>query len=280
VPAPLKLSSPATGEFWEIPVLFEDEHLLALDKPVSLATSPDAQNPERPCLMRLLHDAITARRPWTVARGLGYLMNPHRLDAETTGVLLLAKTRPVLVQLANDFSSGKVTFSSLALVRGVPPEDTLEIHAHLAPDARRPGLMRVLPEGMKAHTHIKVAERFAGVSLLRCQSATARTHQVRVHLRYLRLPVFGDRLYACHSLLLSNLKPGYRLRHGHNEKPLFVRAAVHAETLELPHPVTGAPLSLRAPWPNDLTVAVKYLRRFAPLGGRPVEIAPPEPTEA
>jgi RluA family pseudouridine synthase len=267
VPDPLKLSAPATGGFWEIPVLFEDEHLLALDKPASLASTPDRENPDRPCLMRLLHDAIAARKPWAASRGLSYLMHAQRLDAETTGVLLLAKSRPVLIQLANQFSTSKPLQSWLALVRGTPPQERLEINARLAPDGRRPGLMRTAPEGMEARTLVELAEAFAGVSLLRCQLITARTHQLRVHLRHVRLPVFGDRLYACHSLLLSNLKPGYRLKHGHTEKPLLGRAAVHAERLELAHPVTGTPLSISAPWPRDLQVALKYLRRFAPVGG-------------
>lgn len=278
-PAPIKLSAPEKGGFWELPVLFEDDHLLALDKPSGLATSPEGADPERPCVMRMLHDAIAAQRPWVVTRGFSYLMNAHRLDTEASGVLLLAKTHTALVQLANDFGADKVTFSQLAVVRGGPPEEAFEINARIAPDTRRPGLMRVSPDGVPALTRVTVAERFAGVSLLRCESATARPHQTRVHLRYVRLPVFGDRLYACHTLLLSNLKPDYQLRRGRAEKPLLVRAAVHAESLTLTHPVTGAPLRIEAPWPNDLAVAVKYLRRYAPVGGRPVRLDEPELAE-
>src|SRR3954463_2388619 len=86
----IKLSSPGTHEFWEIPVVFEDEHLLAINKPASLLTSPDRYDPNRPNLMRLLHDGLAERKPWAKARGLTYLANAHRLDFETTGVLLLA----------------------------------------------------------------------------------------------------------------------------------------------------------------------------------------------
>src|ERR1041384_377942 len=81
----IKLSSPATREFWEIPVLFEDAHLLALDKPAGLLTSPDRYDPERPNLMGLLHAGIAAGKPWAVERGLNYLSNAHRLDFETSG---------------------------------------------------------------------------------------------------------------------------------------------------------------------------------------------------
>ena len=97
----LKLSSPATREFWEIAVLFEDEHLLALDKPAGLLTSPDRDDPARPNLMTLLHAGIAEVKPWARARGLTYLANAHRLDFETSGVILLARNKPALVALAN-----------------------------------------------------------------------------------------------------------------------------------------------------------------------------------
>ena len=83
----IKLSSPATREFWEIPVLFEDEHLLALDKPAGLLTSPDRYDPQRPNLMKLLHAGIAAGKPWARERNLEYLSNAHRPDFETSGVI-------------------------------------------------------------------------------------------------------------------------------------------------------------------------------------------------
>src|SRR5438067_2546097 len=84
----IKLSSPGTQEFLELPVLFEDEHLLALDKPADLLTSSDAEHPDQPNLTQLLHDGIEAGKGWATRRGLSFLMNAHRLDIDTTGVLL------------------------------------------------------------------------------------------------------------------------------------------------------------------------------------------------
>ena len=97
----IRLSSPATPEFWESQILFEDAHLLALNKPPNLLISPDRHDPKQPSLMALLHTAIAQGNPWAKARGLTYLMNAHRLDLETSGVILLAKSKPVLVALAN-----------------------------------------------------------------------------------------------------------------------------------------------------------------------------------
>lgn len=260
----IKLSSPATREFWEIPVLFEDEHLLALDKPAGLLTSPDRYDPERPNLMKLLHAAIAAGKPWARERGLSYLSNAHRLDFETSGVLLLAKSKPVLVRLADLFGTTKVVKEYLALVHGAPQQDRFEIEAPLAPHPARPGVMRVDPkQGKKSATVCEVLERFRGYALLRCRLLTGRTHQARVHLSHAGLPLVGDTLYGGQPLLLSQLKAEYRLKPGRTERPLVSRPALHAARLCLPHPVTGTMVDITSPWPKDLTVAVKYLRRFA-----------------
>ncbi len=189
VPDAIKLSSPDTREFWEIPVLFEDEYLLALDKPAGLLTSPDRYDPERPSLMKLLHAAIAAGKPWARTRGLRYLANAHRLELGTSGVILLAKTKTVLIALANLFGAEKPQKTYVALIQGAPAEERFEVDAPLAPFPGRPGVMRV--------------------------------------------------------------------------GPLIAGIALHAEQLALAHPVTSEPLSITAPWPKDLTVAVKYLRRYA-----------------
>src|SRR5260221_12053664 len=116
--APIKLSSPATREFWEIPVLYEDEHLLALNKPNGLLVSPAREEPEQPNLMNLLHGGIAAAKPWARERALTYLMNAHRLDADTSGVLLLAQSKPGLVSLANLFGAEKITSKYTTLAQG------------------------------------------------------------------------------------------------------------------------------------------------------------------
>ena len=260
----IKLSSPATREFWEIPVLFEDEQLLAMDKPAGLLTSPDRYDPARPNLMKLLHAGIERAAPWAKTRGLNYLMNAHRLDFETSGVLLLAKTKPVLIALANLFGTEKPLKTYAALIHGVPPEVAFEVNARLAPHPVKTGLMRVDPKnGKRCQTQFEVLEKFSGFSLLKCRPLTGRTHQIRAHLRHFGFPIVGDALYGGSPLLLSRLKPEYHLKRNEVERPLIGRVALHAEGLELPHPVTGARIIINAPWPKDLVVAIKYLRRYA-----------------
>ena len=263
--AAIKLSSPATREFWEIPVLFEDENLLALDKPARLLTSPDRYDPNRPNLMKLLHTGIADGKPWARERGLNYLSNAHRLDFETSGIILLAKNKNVLVALADLFGTEKPLKKYVALVRGEPPAEQFEVDAKLAPHPVKIGLMRVDPKnGKKSKTKFEVLENFSrfGYVLLRCEPLTGRTHQIRIHAAHVGLKIAGDELYGGKFLWLSRLKPDYRLKPGREERPLISRVALHAEELQLPHPVTKETLTITAPWPKDLTVAVKYLRRY------------------
>jgi RluA family pseudouridine synthase len=266
VSAVIKLSSPTTREFWEIPVLFEDDSLLALDKPAGLLTSPDRYDAFRPNLMKLLHAAIAQQKPWVKERNLTYLSNAHRLDFETSGLILLAKSKPVLVALADLFGSEKPVKYYTALAAGEPPGDTFEVDAPLAPHPVRPEIMRVdAKNGKRSHTKFEVLENFPhfGYVLLKCELLTGRTHQIRVHAAQVGLKIVGDALYGGKALWLSRLKKDFYLKPGREERPLISRVALHAERLQLAHPVTGENLNIYAPWPKDLTVGVKYLRKFA-----------------
>jgi 23S rRNA pseudouridine955/2504/2580 synthase len=260
----IKLSSPATHEFWEIPVLFEDQHLLALHKPTHLLTSPDRIDAQRPSLMKLLHAGIQRGALWSKARGPSYLMHAHRLDFETSGVLLLAKSKSTLIALAKLFGSEKTVKYFVALVQGAPPQDSFAVEAKLAPHPVNIGLMRVDEKsGKRSRTQFEVLEKFSGCTLMKCQPLTDRSHQIRVHLRHVGLPIVGDAVYGGSPLLLSRLKSEYRLKPKQTERPLISRVALHAVELTLPHPITGTTITITAPWPKDLTVAVKYLRRYA-----------------
>lgn len=260
----IKLSSPATREYWEIAVLFEDDHLLAVDKPSGLLTSPDRYDRDRPNLMKLLHAGIADGKPWAQQSNRGYLANAHRLDFETSGIILLAKNKPALVALADQFGSNKPLKRYVALINGAPPEDSFEVDVKISPHPARPGMMRVDRRcGKKSQTRFFVLEKYRNHTLLRCEPITGRTHQIRVHLRFARLPIVGDDLYHGAPLKLSRLKRRFVLKEGEVEKPLMARVALHAEELNLPHPVTGEMITIKSPWPKDFAVAVKYLRRYA-----------------
>jgi RluA family pseudouridine synthase len=267
----IKLSSRPTKEFWEIPVLFEDDQLLALDKPSRLLTSPDRYDPSRPNLMRLLHRDIARGAPWARERSLTYLANAHRLDFETSGILLMAKTKPALVSLANQFGSEKTRKTYLALAWGSPAEDSFTVDAPLAPHPYQTALVRVdIKSGKRALTRFDVLERFSKWTLLTCAPATGRTHQIRVHLQSRKHPLVADSSYGGNPLWLSRIKMNYRLKDGTEERPLLGRVALHAWKLEVAHPTDGRPVEITSPWPREFNVALKYLRKFAlPVTGAP-----------
>ncbi len=266
-PSPIKLSSPATREFWELPVLFEDEYLLAIEKPARMLTSPDRYDPERPNLMKLLHTGVSEGKPWAKSRGLTYLANAHRLDFETSGVLLLAKDKDALTKVASHFGTERAIKHYVALVQGNPPEKLFEVDAPIGPHPHHVGRMHVdHSSGKKSRTQFEVLESFLGFTLLRCRPLTGRTHQIRIHLRHVRLPIVADVLYLGKPLMLSTVKRGYRLKPGRTERPLIDTVALHAERLEIPHPITGQPVVIESPWSKDIRVALKFLRKCATSG--------------
>jgi len=222
--------------------------------------------------MKLLHGGIVDAKPWAKERGLSYLMNAHRLEFETSGIILLAKSKPVLVELANLFGSEKPIKSYAALSQGRPTTDPFQIDAKLAPHPAKVGLMRVDPRrGKRATTTFKVQERFDGWTLLACQALTGRTHQIRVHFESRgiadcrRHAIWGETALA------------FTPQKGLSFETAQGRASAHRpgrsarEKLTLAHPVTGELLTIEAPWPKDLTVGLKYLRRFASVGAERAE---------
>jgi RluA family pseudouridine synthase len=259
----VKLSSPATGEFWEIPILHEDEQLLALDKPAGVLSSPDRLAAERPSLAMLLQSGLAAGKPWATERRLTYLAPAHRLDFDITGVWLLAKTKPALISLADQFNSGQPARQYAALVQGVPEADAFTAAEKLAPHPAMAGHMRVDSRtGKKSKTEFTVQERFSRWSHLHCLVGMERHQQILLHLSHVRFPVVGDETHGGKKLWLSRLKQDFRLKPGREERPLVGRIALHLQRVTVKHPVTGEPLVIQSELPKDMRVALKYLRQY------------------
>jgi len=244
-------------------VIYEDEALLAFDKPSGLLVVPDRLDKTRDNLMALVY-----------ARFGPGVANVHRLDADTSGVLLCAKTKAALDSVSGQFQAKTAARTYLALVAGAPAEDSFVVELALQEDEQRPGRMCPARKGGKPSiTHFEVLERFRGFARLSCRPLTGRPHQIRVHLAALGLPILNDSFYGNEArLLLSQLKRGYKGLAV--EKPLIGRLALHASELTVRHPTTGAPVTLCAPEPKEFMVALKYLRRFA-TGATPAGRAHP-----
>lgn len=234
-------------------ILFEDNRIVAFDKPSGLLVAPDRWDKERPNLISMVH-----------ARYSNECFNAHRLDAATSGVFLCAKDRPALKELARQFEKHEVRKRYIALVLGTTSRDESVIEAPIAEDPNRPGAMLVAETGKAAVTRIVVMERFRGWTLIEAWPKTGRTHQVRVHMAYFGCPIVCDPLYGNSGpLFLSRIKPGYR-QTKRVEPPLMGRLALHAERLEFINPTNGIERAICSPLPGDFEIALKYLRKFAP----------------
>lgn len=237
---PLARAVQAEPEAIALDVLHEDAALLAINKPPGLVVHPAPGHWQGTLVSALLH-----RWP-ELPPGLdpGRLGIVHRLDKDTSGVLLIARTAAALAELGRQFRTRAVEKRYLALVWGVPRRAAGLIEAPIGRHPVQRKKMAVVPRGRPARTRYEVLERFAGVALVAAYPETGRTHQIRVHLAQLGHPVVGDRLYG-------------RPRSG---APPIGRQALHAQAIAIRHPATGEPLRIVAPLPADFAAALSRLR--------------------
>jgi RluA family pseudouridine synthase len=278
-----------------IPVLYEDEHVLAIDKPSALAVEPERWARGNASVAGALLELALARSgvdPEAAATpsepGSALEFRPrivHRLDKDTSGVLLVAKTVEAERSLRAAFDAGEVEKDYLALVEGEHPladGESEEIDLPIGPDERKSGRMRVdRLEGKPSRTRVSVERRFRGYTLLLCRPLTGRTHQIRVHLMEAGFPLAVDPMYGRrNALYLSEIKRGYRKKPGHVETPLVDRLTLHARSIEFPSPgesCTDAPagsdasaggsrrrIRVESPVPRDLERLLKQLGKVRP----------------
>jgi RluA family pseudouridine synthase len=257
----------------DLVILYEDDALLVIDKPAGLLALPDRWNPAKLTMVKLANTYLQAQhaatgsprseptRVWVV----------HRLDRDTSGVLVLAKSATAHAALSQQFEHGEVQKAYLALVTGQVTRAEGVIRLPVGPHPQKPGLMIIQRRhGKAALTRYVIAERFRGFTLLEVRPTTGRTHQIRVHLQAIGHAIAADPLYGTgEPLRLSTLKPAYRPKIGQEEHPLLARPALHAQALQLIHPVHGGTVKWVAPLPKDFTAALRNLRRYRSLPGEP-----------
>ncbi len=240
-------STPPLDDF-RASILYEDEYLMAADKPAGLAVHPGS-GIEGATLVDLARAYLGPTPEGEFAPSPG-----HRLDRDTSGVVLVAKTRRCMVRLAEMFEAGDVRKSYLALVKGrfSPPNGTLDLPLAEHQQTRNSREARGV-NMQEAITHYRTLATGDEVSLLECRIETGRTHQIRRHLESSGHPIAGDRRYG-------DFPFNRRLKAQAGLKRMFL----HARTLELSHPLTGTPLQLEAPLPPELTAALQRLGLAAP----------------
>ena len=234
-------------------VLWVDDSLLVVNKPAGLPSLPDGYQAEAPHLRSVFEPLFG--RLWIV----------HRLDRETSGVVVLARSAQVHRALNTQFQEHQTTKVYHALVSGSPDWAEQWIDALLLPDGDRRHRSIVSGQGKPAVTLFQVLERFAGYTLVEAQPKTGRTHQIRLHLAHLGHPIVADGLYGDgEGLYLSALKPGYQVGKT-EETALLGRLGLHAWSLGFAHPLSGEQVSFVAPYPKDFQVALGQLKKYRPL---------------
>lgn len=242
-----------------LPVIFEDDSLIVVDKPAGLPVVPERGADGWDFMARLLYHARDCRR--CGAANVRFRI-VHRLDRDTSGAVVVAKTIEAARALGAAFAAGGVEKRYLALVRGTPQDGEGRMDAPLGPGRGR-RVMAAAPDGKPSITEWRLAERFRGFALLEVRPLTGRTHQIRVHLAWAGLPLAVDAMYGpAAALCLSEFKRDYRGRRA--EKPLIARLTLHCAKLAFDHP-TGGRVEAAAQLPADFERALKALRKYARL---------------
>lgn len=236
-------------------IVFEDEHVLVVDKPAGLVVHPGSGVRTGTLVHALLHHTRSLSRLGDPERP-GIL---HRLDKETSGLLLVAKNETAHARLAGDLAARRIGRTYDAIVWGTPkPEGKVE--APIGRHARDRKRMAVRGDGRAASTTYRLAETYGFASLLEVTLGTGRTHQIRVHMAHAGHPVFGDPQYGGRGGALPRFLPPARAAEGRALLGLISRQALHARRLAFHHPATGEEVRLTAPWPPDFAALVEALR--------------------
>lgn len=255
----------------ELPILFEDEHVIVIDKPAGIVSHPSPRQ-----LAGTVSDLAVERfGPLPEVQGEDRPGIVHRLDRLTSGVMVLGRTREALEDLKRQFKARTVQKTYHAVVHGTPRYDTEWLDWSIEPSPKKPDRMRAVrpiekeerpewwtppPEVLeaeaaerakRAETFIETLETYPGATLVAAQPKTGRTHQIRVHLQAAGLPIVGDRVYGPRGALETPLP---------KEAPKMERPALHARRLEFDHPGTGERVTFEAEVPADMAALLEALR--------------------
>jgi len=244
------------GKKQKIKILYQDEFIFAIDKPAGLRVLPDRWISTLPNLLQLLKLHNTANESEKDKK----IFVVHRIDADTSGLVLFARTPEAHRCLSMAFEKGEIKKTYLAIIIGRPEITHGKIDLPIA--AARNNRMKVDPQGKKSITIFNVREKFGRYSLLEVSPLTARTHQIRIHLQASGFPLAVDPLYTdIKKIHISDLKQGI---HSQNdwESALISRLTLHAWRLRFQHPVTQENMEIIAEPPKDFKAILKALRKW------------------
>ena len=256
-----------TPEDIPLDIVYEDDDVLVVNKPAGLVVHPGHGN---------WHGTLVNAIAWHLKDNPRYDANDphvglvHRIDKDTSGLLVVAKTPDAKTALGNQFLLKTTRRRYRALVWGIVEQDEGTVTANIGRDPRDRMLMTVLPEGEGRHavTHYRVLERLGYVTLVECVLETGRTHQIRVHMKHIGHTLFNDQRYGGHEILRGTRFAKYK-QFVNNCFDICPRQALHAMTLGFKHPVTGQEMDFTCPIPPDMTALIDKWRSY--ISNRDIE---------
>jgi len=248
-----------TPEDIPLDIVYEDDDVIIINKQAGLVVHPGHGNYTGTLLHGLAHYFKESGQAKKVENGFGYLV--HRIDKNTTGLLLVAKNEEAQTLLARQFFDHTIDRKYVALVWGEPKEEEGTITGSIGRNPHERKQMTVFPDGDKgkeAITHYKILKKFGYVTLIECQLETGRTHQIRVHLKYIGHPLFNDDRYGGHRILKGTTFTKYK-QFVQNCFKIIPRHSLHAKSIGFTHPVSGKKLHFESELPDDLSeVLIKW----------------------
>lgn len=260
IPSPIDLET-LTPEAILLNIVYEDDHLLVIYKPAQMVVHPDMAHRTGTLAHALLYyyKHLPLKDHMPTRPGL-----VHRIDKNTSGLLVVAKTAESLEALARQFYHHTVTRTYYALVWGNPQNETGTIDVNIGKDSHNHQKISAFPDrqqGKRAVTHYQVIKRLHDVALVACRLETGRTHQIRVHMKHIGHPLFGDPQYGGDTIASGERYASYKA-FVHNCFKLMPHQALHAAVLSFTHPVTKVAHSFEAPLPENFIKLIEKWEKY------------------
>ena len=249
-----------TPEDIPLDIVYEDDTLLVVNKPPGMVVHPGHGNYSGTLINALVHHFENLPKNSSNRPGL-----VHRIDKDTSGLLVIAKTEEAMTHLAKQFYEKSSEREYIALVWGNMDEDEGTIEGHIGRNPKNRLQMMVFPEGdtgKEAVTHFKVLERFGYVTMVSCKLETGRTHQIRVHMKFLGHTLFNDARYGGDKILKGTTFTKYK-QFVENTFKVLPRQALHAKTLGFEHPKTGEFMQFDSELPEDMKNGIEKWSNYA-----------------
>ncbi len=233
-------------------IIFEDDSIVILSKPAGVLTIPDRYDKEAVNLRKLLETKY------------GKIFVVHRLDRDTSGVMIFAKDAESHRILNQQFQDNQVEKLYHVVVSGIVPKDEISIDIPLVADSFKLGQTKPSSRGKQSLTILKVLEHYRIATLVECNLITGRHHQIRVHCKAIGHPLLVDALYSeTKEFFLSSIKRKFNLKKDSVELPVISRVSMHSSKISFLHPVTNEKVTYEAPYPKDFQAMLRVLRKYS-----------------